>query len=87
MPWKVRFHPAFEPEFLALPEQVQDELLAHAGLLEIFGPELGRPHVDTLNASRYPKMKELRIQSGERRMARRIRFRSQAGGYFACGGQ
>ena len=41
----------FAPEFDALAEDVQDEMLAHAKLLEQFGPQLGRPPVDTLNGS------------------------------------
>lgn len=44
-------------------EEVQDELLAHAKLLETFGPQLGRPRVDTLKGSRYPNMKELRFDA------------------------
>ena len=39
MNWVVEFHDDFELEFDALPEEVQDELLAHASLLETFGPE------------------------------------------------
>lgn len=42
---------------------VQDELLAHARLLETFGPTLGRPRVDTLNGSRHSNMKELRFRA------------------------
>ena len=42
---------------------VQDELLLHARLLEEFGPQLGRPHVDTLNESDYANMKELRFKA------------------------
>jgi len=61
--WKVLFHEDFEPEFDALPEQVQDELLAHAKLLEQFGPQLGRPRADTLNGSRHARMKELRFDA------------------------
>ena len=45
MDWKVDFDPAFDAEFDALPIVVQDELLAHAKLLEAFGPKLGRPWV------------------------------------------
>jgi len=30
-------------------------------LLQQFGPQLGRPHVDTLNGSRHANMKELRF--------------------------
>lgn len=40
----------FEPEFDALQEQVQLEILALSRLLQAFGPQLGRPRVDTLNA-------------------------------------
>lgn len=65
MQWEVRFADEFDPEFDELPEIVQDELLARAKLLEAFGPELGRPHVDTLNASRHPNMKELRFNADD----------------------
>ena len=64
MSWNVLFHEVFEPEFDNLPEAVQDELLAHARLLEEFGPTLGRPRVDTLNGSRHANMKELRFDAG-----------------------
>jgi hypothetical protein len=37
--WEVILHGEFEPEFDALPEGVQDELLAHARLLQQFGPQ------------------------------------------------
>jgi len=59
--WDVTFHEEFEPEFDALPEAVQDELFAHAKLLEQFGPQLGRPRADTLKGSRHANMKELRF--------------------------
>ncbi len=63
MSWVVQFDEAFELEFDELPETVQNEMLAHAKLLEQFGPTLGRPRVDTLNGSRHPNMKELRFQA------------------------
>ena len=44
-----------------MPEEVQDEALAHVKLLEQFGPLLGRPRVDTLKGSRHANMKELRF--------------------------
>ena len=55
--WRVEFGDEFEPEFDELPEEVQDEILAEARLLEVFGPTLGRPHVDTLNDSRHANMR------------------------------
>lgn len=65
MSWDVLFHDDFDAEFDALPEAVQDELLAHARLLEAFGPQLGRPRVDTLNGSRHANMKELRFEAAD----------------------
>jgi len=55
--WTVQFDTAFQSEFAALAEDVQDELLAHAKLLEAFGPQLGRPRADTLNGSKHANMK------------------------------
>ena len=63
MAWEVGFDPAFDPEFDALAIAVQDELLAQAKLLEVFGPALARPRVDTLKGSRHANMKELRFQA------------------------
>lgn len=36
-----------------------------AGLLEIYGPRLGRPHADTLSGSRHANMKELRFNAAD----------------------
>lgn len=55
------FHEAFDLEFRVLKEGLQDELLAHAKLLQEFGPQLGRPTVDTLKGSKHANMKELRF--------------------------
>ena len=59
--WTVEIGDEFEPEFDALPVPVQVEILALSLLLERFGPQLGRPRVDTLNGSRHANMKELRF--------------------------
>jgi len=58
MEWKVEFHDIFEPEFDELAKSVQDEIYALGQLLQSIGPELGRPHVDTLNGSKHANMKE-----------------------------
>ena len=63
MVWNVEFHPVFAEEYKKLSEAVQDELLAEVGLLETYGPQLNRPHVDTLNGSRHANMKELRFSA------------------------
>ncbi len=61
MPWNVLFHDDFHAEFQAMGSALQDELLAHARLLQEFGPHLGRPTVDTLKGSKHANMKELRF--------------------------
>lgn len=65
MSWVVAFADEFEPEFDALPEAVQDAILARMVLLEHEGPSLGRPHADTLIGSRHANMKELRCNAGD----------------------
>ena len=65
MKWLVEFHDEFEEEFDHFDEAVQDELLARLKLLSKFGPELGRPQVDTLNGSKHANMKELRFNAND----------------------
>jgi hypothetical protein len=69
--WIVEIADEFEPEFRKLHEDVRTEILALTLLLQHFGPQLGRPRVDTLNASRHMNMKELRLSAagGEWRVA------------------
>ena len=55
--WVVEIGDEFEPEFFALQEDVRTEILALALFLQQFGPQLGRPRVDTLNGSRHANMK------------------------------
>ncbi len=71
MVWTVEIGEEFEPEFDGLPEAVQEEILALARLLAQFGPQLGRPRVDTLKGSKHSNMKELRFSAadGEWRVA------------------
>ncbi len=71
MRWVVEIGDEFEPEFDALHEDVRVEILALARLLQRFGPQLGRPRVDTLKGSRHANMKELRFSAagGEWRVA------------------
>jgi len=63
MAWIVRLADEFMAELRELREPVQDELLAQGRLLAQFGPQLGRPRVDTLKGSRFSNMKELRFNA------------------------
>jgi hypothetical protein len=61
--WTVKIGDEFEAEFEELPEEVRTEALAIARLLQMFGPEAGRPRVDTLDGSKHANMKEMRFDA------------------------
>ena len=63
MKWKVLLHATFMAELINLSSDVQDGIAVGSRMLQEFGPQLGRPHVDTLEASRHPNMKELRFNA------------------------
>jgi hypothetical protein len=65
MTWEVKLHSAFEDEVLAFERDVRIALVAAAKLLADFGPQLGRPHADTLKGSRHANMKELRFEAAD----------------------
>ncbi|HEV8613323.1 MAG TPA: type II toxin-antitoxin system RelE/ParE family toxin [Gemmatimonadales bacterium] len=60
--WSVEYDDAFYEEVTAHAEAVQVKLAAMAKVLEEFGPQLGRPLVDTLKGSKHANMKELRFK-------------------------
>ena len=85
MPWEVLFHGEFEVELDDLAQEAQDEALASLKVLETFGPQLGRPWVDTLKGSRYSKMKELRFDVANG--VWRIAFDPRGRAILLCGGE
>ena len=71
MEWNVRYDAAFAVESEEFPKAAQREIAALAILLRRFGPQLRRPHCDTLKGSKHANMKELRfsLPDGEWRIA------------------
>jgi len=65
MDWDVGFHDAFAVEFADFSPNVKIEIAAMVQLLGRFGPQLGRPHADTLQGSRHANMKELRFKADD----------------------
>lgn len=63
MKWIVEFHDDFEVEYRQFSEAIQDALIEESRFLELFGPSLGRPQVDTLKESQHANMKELRFRA------------------------
>lgn len=51
-----------------LSEQQQDKVTESVSLLSKAGPFLGHPFVDTVKKSKYPNMKELRVDIGRSRL-------------------
>jgi hypothetical protein len=66
MAWALGVTVQFAEWYLSLDVREQGSVRYSLALLAEAGPSLGRPHVDTLRASRYPNMKELRTQHGGR---------------------
>ena len=62
--WEVEYTDEFELWWTNLTEDEQADVNASVELLENHGPQLGRPHVDTIKGSKHSNMKELRTQSG-----------------------
>jgi hypothetical protein len=61
--WSVEFHEEFLPEFAEFSDPVRRQVYLLIEMLNIFGPQLGRPQVDTLSGSKHPNMKELRFRA------------------------
>jgi hypothetical protein len=79
-------HDDFVSEYHRLQADVQDELLAHIKLLERFGPQLARPHVDTLKGSRHANMKELRLDAAAGIWRFAFAFDPKRKAIILCGG-
>ena len=61
--WQVATTGDFDEWFANLDEDAQTEVIAKVELVKLLGPRLGRPHADTLNASKHANMKELRADT------------------------
>jgi hypothetical protein len=61
--WTVATPDEFDVWFARLAEEAQAEIIAKVELLKLLGPQLARPHADTLNGSRHANMKELRANT------------------------
>ncbi|MFN0057636.1 MAG: type II toxin-antitoxin system RelE/ParE family toxin [Planctomycetota bacterium] len=70
--WKVQTTEVFDEWFTGLGDDAKTEVIAKVELLKIFGPQLGRPHADTLKGSKHKNMKELRAVTADK--AIRISF-------------
>ncbi len=64
MAWDIEATDEFKQWFAGLAEAEQISIGRKVDLLEMLGPVLGRSDVDSIKGSRFPNMKELRVQHG-----------------------
>jgi hypothetical protein len=62
MAWEIEFTDEFDGWWSSLTAEEQDSIADMVYVLEEFGPALARPQADTVHGSKYPNMRELRIQ-------------------------
>lgn len=61
--WCIITSSPFDEWYDSLDDKNRENVLTKLYLLEELGPQLSRPYADTLKGSKYPNMKELRVQS------------------------
>ncbi len=66
--WEVEYTDQFGEWYLSLSDADQERVVAAVEFLGERGPGLGRPHVDSITASRHSNMKELRPRGGQLRV-------------------
>ncbi len=64
--WEIEYTDEFGRWWETLDADEQESLAASVELLRQLGPQLPRPHADTLQGSRHKNMKELRTQHAGR---------------------
>ncbi len=65
-PWNVKQTEEFQEWFDDADDFLQEDIVEHVEILKQFGPNLGRPYVDTLKGSKLKNLKELRFISGDK---------------------
>jgi hypothetical protein len=86
MAWEIEVSDEFKKWYESLTD---DECCSVNGVIDALaqlGPVLGRPQVDTLNGSRFPNMKEMRIQYRGRPYRILFAFDPRRYAYLICGG-
>lgn len=86
MAWEVEVSDEFAAWYGGLDDDESDSVDVVVSLLEEHGPLLGRPHADLIRQSRYPNMKELRVQHEGRPYRVLFAFDPRRMAYLILGG-
>jgi hypothetical protein len=84
--WAVEFHEEFLPEFRQYSEVFRRQVYSLIEMLRAFGPQLGRPQVDTLKGSKHSNMKELRFDADDGAWRIAFSFDSKRSAILLVGG-
>src|SRR3974390_3355048 len=86
MAWNVAGSDELVAWYNDLDEGESDGVDVAVGLWEEYGPLVGRPHADVIRQSRYPNMKELRVQHEGRPYRILFAFDPRRSAYLILGG-
>jgi hypothetical protein len=84
--WKIVETETFADWFARQDEAAQEDVYEKVRILATYGPQLGRPLVDTVKGSRHKNMKELRVQSLGRPLRIFFAFDRKRRGVLLIGG-
>ncbi|MDR2021043.1 MAG: type II toxin-antitoxin system RelE/ParE family toxin [Treponema sp.] len=84
--WEIYAADEYFEWFSQLSEHDKEAVLIKVHLLVEFGPELSRPHADTLHGSKISNMKELRAKTNEHIYRVAYYFNSKRQGILLNGG-
>ena len=84
--WAVLTTDDFDQWFADLSEVAQAEVIAKVDLLRLYGPQLARPHADTLNGSKHANMKELRANTKDQVLRIAFAFDPERSAILLVGG-
>lgn len=84
--WNILQTQEFKQWYEGLDIPAKESIYEKILVLQEFGPNLGRPYVDTLNGSRHKNMKELRVQNKNRPFRIFFAFTPNRDGILLIGG-
>ena len=84
--WAIQTTDIFDQWYESLDDTDRGNVLASLLVLRQIGPQLGRPHADTVNGSCHRNMKELRIQSKGKPLRAFFAFDPERKGIVLCAG-
>src|SRR5688572_18755746 len=84
--WGIATTAEFDRWFAGLDDDEREEISVKVELLKVYGPQLRRPHADTMAGSSYANMKELRADTADAVLRIAFAFDPNRTGILLVGG-